>query len=244
MKNKLSLLLLLFPLLLQAQTELPAIDEVLIFPEFTYESSSIFIKAAEDNSFQYSILDMDNNVTLLTGKVSSLEPLVRTGSYIFNTPSGEPYASGYYNSNIPFRAWKYFDENGQEKASLNYSAAIQFLQNFGGIDIGDDFVYEAKKAPKFGKKGWDGFLKFIKENAAYPPFPLINNEEGIVVCQFVIDKTGQLINARIVEGVNEDFDLEVLRILSLSPVWKPGKIKGGDPVNVMYRLAVQFKLPD
>jgi len=73
---------------------------------------------------------------------------------------------------------------------------------------------------------------------------LINNEEGIVVCQFVIDKTGQLINARIVEGVNEDFDLEVLRILSLSPVWKPGKIKGGDPVNVMYRLAVQFKLPD
>jgi hypothetical protein len=244
MRNKLAISILLIPLWAGAQTEPPLSDEVLVLPELTYGSNTMYLKSNDDNTFQYNILDMDNNVTHLTGKVSSLEPLVRTGSYTFNTPEGELYATGYYSSNIPFRGWKFYDAEGKEKASLNYSAAIQFLQNYGDIDIGEDFVYEAKKAPKFEKKGWDGFLNFIRENAIYPPFPLINNEEGIVVCQFVIDKTGQLINARIVEGVNEDFDLEVLRILSLSPKWKPGKARGGDPVNMMYRLAVQFKLPD
>jgi TonB family protein len=243
---KLTLAAILLPVTLWAgaQTEPPLSGEVLILPELTYGSNSMYIKANDDNTFQYNILDLENNVTHLTGKVSSLEPLVRTGSYTFNSPQGELYATGYYSSNIPFRGWKFYDAEGQETAALNYSAAIQFLQNFGDVDIGEDVVYEAKKAPKFVKKGWNGFLEFIGENAIYPPFPLINNEEGTVVCQFVIDKTGQLINARIVEGVNEDFDLEVLRILSLSPKWKPGKAKGGDPVNVMYRLAVQFKLPD
>jgi len=138
-------------------------------------------------------------------------------------------------------AWSYFDQDGQVSSSVNYSNAIQFLKTHGNVDIGDDYVHSAKKAPKFGKKGMKGFIRFLSENAVYPPFPLINNEEGRVVCQFVIDKTGQLINARIVEGVYEDFDMEVIRLLSLSPQWKPGKDKG-EEVNVMLSIAVDFKI--
>lgn len=240
MRKLISFILLLIPFLSQGQTDTLSTAEVVILPEFTYGTHSLFIKANEDNTFQYSILDMDNNKTLLIGNVSSLEPLVKTGKYTFNTPNGTPYASGFYSNNIPFRLWNYFDEQGQVSAALNFSVAIQFMKNYGDIDIGEDFVYEAKKEPKFGRKGIDGFASFIKENAVYPPFPLINKEEGTVLCQFVIDKTGQLINVRIVEGVNEDFDLEVIRLLSLSPVWKPGQIKG-EPVNFMYQLRIHFK---
>ena len=116
------------------------------------------------------------------------------------------------------------------------------MKNYGDIDLGDDFVQEAKKAPKFGKKGMKQFLSFIQENAIYPPFGLINNEEGTVVCQFVIDKTGQLINIRIIEGLNEDFDLEVIRVLSLSPKWKPGANRG-EAVNFMFTIPVHFRIP-
>ena len=169
---------------------------------------------------------MDKNNTLLTGKVKTLEPMVRTGQYTFYTPGGQPYASGYFSNNIPFRVWSYFDGNGQVVSSVNYSAAIQFQKNYGEIDLGEDFVLQAKKAPKFSKRGMKGFQKFIRENAVYPPFTLINNMEGTVVCQFIIDKTGQLINVRILEGLNEDFDMEVIRVLSLSPngnpEWKTG----------------------
>jgi hypothetical protein len=236
------LILLLIPLLLCGQADSPVQLELTIQPELSYTSHQLFIKANDDNTFQYNILDMDNNVTLLTGKVNSIDPLIRTGPYTFNTPGGDPYVTGFYSGNIPFRAWKYMDAEGEVTKTLNYSGAIQYLQNYGDIDIGDDYVFEAKKAPRFVKKGMAGFLNFMKENSVYPPFPLINQEEGTVVCSFIIDKNGQLINARIVEGLNEDFDLEVLRLLSLSPLWKPGKIKGGDPVNVMYKLAVHFEL--
>ena len=241
MRRLTSIILLLLPLIAHSQTEVASTEEVVIYPEFTYGTNSIFIKASEDAGFQYSILDVDRTKTYLSGKVNSLDPMVRTGKYTFYTPGGEPYVSGFYSNNIPFRVWSYFDSKGQVVSSLNYSAAIQFMKNFGDIDLGEDFVQQAKKAPKFGKKGMKGFLSFIQENAIYPPFNMINNEEGKVVCQFVIDKTGQLINIRIVEGLNEDFDLEVIRVLSLSPKWKPGKNKG-NPVNVMYTIPVHFKI--
>lgn len=241
MKKLIPLLLLFLPLVTFAQEELKYTEEVVISPEFTYGENTLYITANDDASFQYNILDVGKDNVFLSGRITSLEPLVRTGNYTFYTPKGLAYASGYYNNNIPFRVWSYFDEEGKVIASLNYSAAIQFMKNFGAIDIGEDFVIQAKKDPKFGKKGMKGFLKFIQENAIYPPFSLIDNFEGIVVCQFVIDKTGQLINARIVEGLNEDFDLEVLRVLSLSPLWKPGKDKG-IPVNVLYTIPVHFKL--
>ena len=241
MRRLTSIILLLIPLLAHSQTEVASTKEVDIYPEFTYGPNSIFIKASKDAGFQYSILDADKTKTYLSGKVSSLEPMVRTGKYTFYTPGGEPYVSGFYSNNIPFRLWSYFDSEGQVVSSLNYSAAIQFMKNFGDIDLGEDFVQQAKKAPKFGKKGMKEFLIFIQENAIYPPFSLINNEEGRVVCQFIIDKTGQLINVRIIEGLNEDFDLEVIRVLSLSPKWKPGKDKG-NPINFMYTIPIHFRI--
>lgn len=235
-------ILMLIPLSAYTQTDRLDTVEVLVSPEFIYGQNSIYIKAGDDGAFQYNILDMDKNNVFLSGNVSSLEPMVRTGKYTFNTPEGKPYVSGFFTNNIPFRVWSYFDEKGQVKTSVNYSAAIQFMKNYGDKDIGEDYVQEAKKAPKFGKKGMKGFMSFLEENVIYPPFALINNEEGRVVCQFVVDKTGQIINVRILEGVNEDFDLEVIRLLSISPLWKPGKENGQD-VNVMYTMAFDFKIP-
>jgi len=241
MRRLTSIILLLLPLFAHSQTEVASSEEVIIYPKFSYGMHSVFIKASEDAGFQYSILDMDKNNTLLSGKVNSLDPMLRSGKYSFYTPGGKPYASGFYSNNIPFRVWSFFDSEGQVVSSVNYSAAIQYLKNFGDIELGEDSVQQAKKAPKFGKKGMKEFLSFIQDNAIYPPFNMINNEEGKVVCQFVIDKTGQLINVRIVEGLNEDFDLEVIRVLSLSPKWKPGKNKG-NPVNVMYTIPVHFRI--
>jgi TonB family protein len=241
MRKLITILLIILPFLANAQPGVTGTEEVVISPEFMYGTSSIFIKASEDGGFQYSILDMDKNHTFLTGKVTSLEPLVRTGRYTFYTPDGKPYASGFYSNNFPFRVWSFFDGEGQVVASVDYSGAIQYLKNFGDIDIGEDFVMQAKKAPKFGKRGMTEFLGFIKENAIYPIFPLINNMEGRVVCEFVIDNTGQLINVRIVESLNEDFDLEVIRVLSLSPRWKPGT-DNGKPVNVKFTVPVNFMI--
>ena len=243
MRKSILIFMLFIPLILNGQAEGIAIEEVVILPEFVYGTNQLFIKGNSDSTFQYNFLDMVNNHTIMTGKLKTLEPMNRTGKYMFYTPGGDPYASGFYTNNIPFRSWSFFDKEGGVVNSLNYSGAIQFLNNFGSIDLGGDSITSLKKTPGSRKKDIKVFLNFIHENAVYPPFSLINSEEGRVVCQFVIDKSGKLINVRVIEGLNEDFDLEVIRLLSLAPLWKPLKVKG-DPVNVVYTLPILFKLPD
>lgn len=243
MRNSILIFLLFIPLVLHGQAEGIAIEEVVILPEFVYGSNQVFIKGNSDSTFQYNFLDMVNNHTIMTGKLKTLEPMNRTGKYMFYTPDGDPYANGFYVNNIPFRSWSFFDKEGEVVKSLNYSGAIQFLNNFGSIELGGDSITSLKKTPGSRKKDTKVFLEFIQENAVYPPFSLINGEQGRVVCQFVIDKSGKLINLRIIEGVNEDFDLEVIRLLSLVPPWKPLKVKG-DLVNVVYTLPILFKFPD
>lgn len=241
--RKLILTLLWFiPLLIQGQSEGILLEEVVIESDINYNSNSVYIKGSDDQTFQYNILDMENNHTIMTGKLSSLDPMKRTGNFTFYTPDGRPYASAYYNNNYPFRAWSIFDGEGQVINTLNYSSALQFLKTNGNIDLGDDLVTSLKKTPGYRKKDIEKWRSFLKENIVYPPYSLINSEQGRVLCQFVIDTSGKLINLKIIEGVNEDLDLEVIRILSLTPQWKALKVKG-NPVNVLYTLPVIFKLP-
>ena len=243
MRKSILIFLLFIPLVLNGQAEGIAIEEVVVLPEFIYGTNDLFIKGNNDSTFQYNFLDMENNHTIMTGKLKTLEPMNRTGKYMFNTPDGDPYVSGFYTNNIPFKSWSYFDKEGQVVKSLNYSGAIQFLNNYGSIDLGGDSITSLKKTPGSRKKDTKAFLDFIRENAVYPPFSQITSEQGKVVCQFVIDKSGKLINLIIIEGLNEDFDLEVIRLLSLTPIWKPLKVKG-DLVNVVYTLPIHFKFPD
>ncbi len=243
MRKSILSFMLLIPLVLQGQTEGIAIEEVAILPDFVYGPNQLFIKSNDDATFQYNFLDMVNNHTLMTGKLLTLEPLNRIGKYMFYAPDGAPYASGFYANNIPFRAWSFFDSEGQVVKSLNFSAALQFLNNYGDVDLGEDYITSLEKSPGYRKKDIKNFLGFIEENAVYPPFSLINDEQGRILCQFVIDKSGKLINIKILEGLNEDFDLEVIRLLSLAPPWKPLKVKG-EAVNAVYTLPLNFKFPD
>jgi hypothetical protein len=243
MRKSIFFFMLFIPLVLHGQTGGIAIEEVVILPDFVYGTNQLFIKGNGDSTFQYNFLDMVNNHTIMSGKLKSLEPLNRIGKYMFYTPDGAPYATGFYSNNIPFRAWSIFDGEGQVVKSLNFSAAIQFLNNYGNVDLGDDYIESLEKTPGYRKKDIKNFLGFIEENAVYPPFSLINDEQGRILCQFVIDKSGKLINIKIMEGLNEDFDLEVIRLLSLATPWKPLKVKG-DPVNAVYTLPLNFKFPD
>lgn len=63
--------------------------------------------------------------------------------------------------------------------------------------------------------------------------------KGRVIASFVVDKTGSLINIKILRGLNNEADQEVIRVLEESPKWNPGKQKG-KAVNVAYTLPVNF----
>lgn len=91
--------------------------------------------------------------------------------------------------------------------------------------------------------GAENFFKYIKKNLAYPEKAVVNNIEGEVEIAFSIERDGSLFGFNIVKGIGYGCDEEVIRLLKVSPKWKPG-ILGSRPAVVHHTVTVEFKLTD
>ena len=59
--------------------------------------------------------------------------------------------------------------------------------------------------------------------------------------EFVVEADGSVTNVKVVRGVDELLDKEAVRVVSVSPKWRPA-IKNGEKVRVKYSLPVEFRL--
>ena len=84
------------------------------------------------------------------------------------------------------------------------------------------------------------FAKWVNENLQYPQAAKDANVQGRVVAQFVVGNDGKVGDVKILRGVHPDLDAEVVRVISSSPDWTPGYVKG-EPVKVTYTFPVVFK---
>ena len=84
-------------------------------------------------------------------------------------------------------------------------------------------------------------MKFLRDNIVYPAMAQENNVQGKVIVQFVVTKTGDLGEVKVVKSVDRDLDNEAVRLVKKLPKFIPGRMNG-QAVNVWYTLPVQFKL--
>ena len=63
--------------------------------------------------------------------------------------------------------------------------------------------------------------------------------EGTVYASFIINTDGSLSDAKILKGLGQSYDDEVLRVISLMPKWKPGK-QNGKTVPTLMNIPVKF----
>lgn len=68
-----------------------------------------------------------------------------------------------------------------------------------------------------------------------------NYAGGRVIVQFVVGKDGTVKDAKVVRGIDPEFDAEALRLVENMPKWRPGKL-AGETVEVRYTLPVTFYL--
>ena len=100
-------------------------------------------------------------------------------------------------------------------------------------DVDEIFmVVEDKPEPQ---GGFEGFYKFVGDNLKYPNQALKAKIAGKVFLQFVVEKDGSLTDIVVVKGIGGGCDEEAVRVLKLSPKWKPGKQRGR---NVKVRMVV------
>ena len=83
--------------------------------------------------------------------------------------------------------------------------------------------------------------KFIAENIKYPEEAKAKGLSGKVFVQFVINKEGDVVNAKIARGIDPLLDAEAIRVVQSMPKWTPGSQRG-KTVNVSFTVPIEYKL--
>jgi len=89
--------------------------------------------------------------------------------------------------------------------------------------------------------GNEALFQYLGENIKYPENCKEEGIEGIVYVTFVVNKEGEVMDAKILRGVHSDMDAEALRVISAMPDWNAGMQKG-EKVSVIYNIPINFKL--
>lgn len=109
-------------------------------------------------------------------------------------------------------------------------------------DPEEQTIFEVvEQMPEFPNGGLAGLMQFLSKNIKYPTIAQENGTQGRVTVQFVVNKDGSIVDAKVLRGVDPYLDKEALRVISSMPKWKPG-MQRGKPVRVKYTVPVMFRL--
>lgn len=100
---------------------------------------------------------------------------------------------------------------------------------------------QVESPPSFKGGGVDAFRQWIAQSMKYPTVAEENGIQGRVMVQFTVSTAGDVVNVKVLRGVDPALDKEAIRVISSSPKWTPGKQRE-KPVRVMYVLPVIFQL--
>jgi TonB family protein len=115
------------------------------------------------------------------------------------------------------------------------------LKSCADIDKSGQKTYsKLEVVPEF-PGGLDAFGKYLGHNIHYPADARLNATQGRVIISFIVNKDGNLTDIKVARGIGDGCDQEALRVINLSPPWKPG-MQGGKPVRVAYSVPISFTL--
>jgi TonB family protein len=82
--------------------------------------------------------------------------------------------------------------------------------------------------------------KFLASNLSVPDDARKAGIHGTVYATFLVKEDGTVTDAKIIRGIGQSCDNEVLRVISLMSKWYPGK-QNGRPVSVQFNMPVNFE---
>ena len=104
----------------------------------------------------------------------------------------------------------------------------------------NEIFKSVEQMPQF-PGGDAALMEYIESHIQFPPMYAEINVQGKVVVQFVVDKTGEIGEVKVVRSVDKDLDEEAVRIVKTLPKFIPGR-HNGQAVSVWYTLPVTFRL--
>jgi periplasmic protein TonB len=110
------------------------------------------------------------------------------------------------------------------------------------INIGDE------KAPDLEVHKWidneasfDSWIPFLVKELKYPSICQEMGIQGKVYVKFIVEKDGSITDAKVANKIDKHLAKEALRVVNLSPKWKPGTLKG-EYVRSYKTVVINFTL--
>ena len=99
-----------------------------------------------------------------------------------------------------------------------------------------------EEKPSFQGGDANQFSKWVNQRLVYPEIAKENGVQGRVTLQFTVEKDGTVTKVRVLRGVDPSLDKEAVRVVSMSPKWKPGKQRDrAVPVNYTFPVIFQLR---
>lgn len=138
----------------------------------------------------------------------------------------------------------YQGKNIDEILRLLESCASQYCPTgLNKLVLTEEPIYcSIEQIPEF-PGGEAALMKYISQNIQYPTSAMESNIQGRVIVQFVVTKTGEIGEIRVVRSKSPELDKEAIRVVKTLPNFIPGKMNGY-AVNVWYTLPITFKLQE
>lgn len=104
------------------------------------------------------------------------------------------------------------------------------LYDLGSVDV----------APEF-QGGSKALSRYLGSAIRYPAQARENKTQGKVYIGFIVERNGTLSDFKVIKGIGSGCDEEAIRVLKLSPAWKPGMAEG-NPVRTSYVQPITYQL--
>ncbi len=91
--------------------------------------------------------------------------------------------------------------------------------------------------------GIKSYAERINQNLVYPPAAIKNNIEGTVTVEFSVERNGDVVRPKIINGLGYGCDEAAINAILKGPRCSPG-VANGRAVALTYQIDVTFKLED
>lgn len=104
-----------------------------------------------------------------------------------------------------------------------------------------DKIFTTVLIPATFPGGDTALIKFIEKNISYPDSATNSNFSGVVKVGFTINKNGNIVDIKLIKGVNRFADEEVFNVIKKMPHWLPA-VQNGRNVDDIKTLSVLFNV--
>ncbi len=217
-------------------------------------------------AYTASNTDLNSIVSTLSGKLQPVYPELRSDElypsdhrafYSSEIPAVHFTTGRYPEHNTPRDTYSILDFGMMERElEYIYGFVLEIANTDRNITFRDEPVVEKRQNSEDVVAYYDcdyrpmflnsadprQFLeKWVYQYLRYPEEAVLNGIQGTVQVNFIIDKDGKVRDVNVAKSVDPLLDAEAVRVVSASPKWRPGRLRG-EKVNTSMTIPIEFRL--